>query len=797
MNYQLFNLFLVRLTGVPFDALEGLSTPETAQLARNILALEGRARSHGVALLAAAKAAAQGESNDKLTRKIEGLRPTGLSLGAVGDDYETARAAWQAATDALGATLERELTASRHNLREQSAAHLPGFTVFTAELGDPELFSEERLKGPLPALNSKERQRDRTYLMYLQRVAAKNDTISAWGPTGWGRIERDGAAMTLDPVPGLAGRDVYLEKWVVNAVAGGIGRDPEARAELTPRLHPFGRLEGARFLRVDTGESIELDPEQAALAARVDGVHPAHALGAPAPLEALLAKGVILWEQEQVVLVAHRLEVIRGDVARWRDGPTRTRWLATVDALLDVQRSFAATADPEARKQLMSRGADLARELGAQAKDTSRTALYRGASPLSEDCVRDVRATIGKDVVRVIEEDAAPWIDLWRDSYSHLAHQLAAKLKPLLDETPKVGGKTLLPSFIKHCAERGYPIQANGMLELATPAVDDIRRVFDEMLLGKDPNAEEWTLTAQDCHVVREKLGVKPIEEFTLPAVDFMINARSVEAVNRGDFQVVVGELHAPIVTLQHCFSWANPDPALFAQGLGESMGKDAKMFHYGNVRVQATCHTSVDFHRSMPGRFSLASLERGLPEWPSVPASDIEVVAEDGDIVARGPDGNKLGSLVRDWFVVWIPFHPFVFYRAPNMPRLKVGRCVVQRRTWLIERHELDEGRFEGTDAKLVVTVERLRAARGLPRWVFVRPVPTFFSKTLTGKDKDHKPVCVDLESYMGIEVLASWARKYPLLEVTEMLPDPDHLCWREKTGKYTFELRALVVPS
>ena len=32
--------------------------------------------------------------------------------------------------------------------------------------------------------------------------------------------------------------------------------------------------------------------------------------------------------------------------------------------------------------------------------------------------------------------------------------------------------------------------------------------------------------------------------------------------------------------------------------------------------------------------------------------------------------------------------------------------------------------------------------------------------------------------------------------LEVTEMLPDADHLLWKERDGRRTFELRTLIVP-
>ena len=53
-----------------------------------------------------------------------------------------------------------------------------------------------------------------------------------------------------------------------------------------------------------------------------------------------------------------------------------------------------------------------------------------------------------------------------------------------------------------------------------------------------------------------------------------------------------------------------------------------------------------------------------------------------------------------------------------------------------------------------------------------------------------------IDLGSYLSLEIFHRWLVKAGELEVTEMLPDPDHLCWHEADGRRTFELRTLIVP-
>jgi hypothetical protein len=121
----------------------------------------------------------------------------------------------------------------------------------------------------------------------------------------------------------------------------------------------------------------------------------------------------------------------------------------------------------------------------------------------------------------------------------------------------------------------------------------------------------------------------------------------------------------------------------------------------------------------------------------------------------------------------------------------------VVQRRSWTVTIEELGAGDFTGISRDLVVAVERLRAARELPRHVYIRPTEQALRRSgVEGRDKDTKPVFIDLESYLFLEILHRWLTKAGELEVTEMLPTPDQLLWHEADGRRTFELRTLILP-
>ncbi len=169
----------------------------------------------------------------------------------------------------------------------------------------------------------------------------------------------------------------------------------------------------------------------------------------------------------------------------------------------------------------------------------------------------------------------------------------------------------------------------------------------------------------------------------------------------------------------------------------------------------------------------------------------------ENGDVALRRRGSHEyLGSFARAWTIP-LGFHPFSFSLGRDTPRLLCGKVVVQRRSWTITSEELGAGDFTGISRDLMRAVERLRAARGLPRHVYIRPTEQALRRSgVEGRDKDTKPVYLDLESYLFLEILHRWLAKAGELEVTEMLPAPDQLLWQEPDGRRTFELRTQVIP-
>ena len=118
-----------------------------------------------------------------------------------------------------------------------------------------------------------------------------------------------------------------------------------------------------------------------------------------------------------------------------------------------------------------------------------------------------------------------------------------------------------------------------------------------------------------------------------------------------------------------------------------------------------------------------------------------------------------------------------------------------MQRRSWYVESAELASQRTALSPAFLAA-LERMRADRGIPRWVYVRPRPGVLNSAKTDRDKDVKPICIDLESLVSLDILERRLRKYEAMVLTEMLPTPEHIFLNTGDGPVLFELRTNVVP-
>ncbi len=258
-------------------------------------------------------------------------------------------------------------------------------------------------------------------------------------------------------------------------------------------------------------------------------------------------------------------------------------------------------------------------------------------------------------------------------------------------------------------------------------------------------------------------------------SADLQIAARSVEAIDAGDFLVVLGDFHGgdnPL--MQGLFGLRHADPAALLRRYSRAAGP--------GVHLSPPRHGPVD----MTAR-----------SWPMYPEGDVVVVAGDEPAPAGTVRADLMDLVVEDGHVtdsagsVRTPLAQFLFLpifvaalRSFDLTgdaegRAQIGRLVVRRASWSAPAGELPDD------------LAGWARERGLPRRVFAR------------SPLERKPRYVDFVSPVLRRSLTRFiapAREQAPgapVEFTEMLPGPED-CWlADDRGRYTSELRVVAVAS
>jgi hypothetical protein len=470
--------------------------------------------------------------------------------------------------------------------------------------------------------------------------------------------------------------------------------------------------------------------------------------------------------------------------------------LSTLQPISDLPKKFIGTAETKDRQDILDEARARLQSIGVTKTGGDRS-LYAAVNPIGEECFRECNFQIAETLINQVAVEAEPWIDFWRDSYAFVASRVAAGLRRVIEKTGARNGVMPLPAFLQACEAAKLSLPGPGLVALAAMAFQEVKAAFRKQL---QPHADlfEYELTLADCHIVRNNFEYPKFDEYTYPSADVQLAASSPDAVAHGDYRWILAELHPPPALLHHCMYWACPDKPILNAALARTT-KDKPNFHFGFFAADFTSHTTVRIFDALPQLSNFVAPQRSNPSWRTVSPRDAEIYvdATSADVCVRKIDNHEhLGSFARAW-IIPLGFHPFQFGLGPHTPRLRCGNVIVQRRTWTVTLEEFPDGNFTGISRDLPVAIEQLRAKRNLPRHIYIRPTEQALRRSgAEGRDKDTKPVYIDLESYLFLEIFYRWLNKASELEVTEMLPAPDDLLWREADGRRTFELRTLIVP-
>ncbi|MFP2931150.1 hypothetical protein ACLESO_39340, partial [Pyxidicoccus sp. 3LG] len=269
-------------------------------------------------------------------------------------------------------------------------------------------------------------------------------------------------------------------------------------------------------------------------------------------------------------------------------------------------------------------------------------------------------------------------------------------------------------------------------------------------------------------------------------SVDLLVGARDVEAWSRGEYELVMGDVHDTALV----WGWA----LQFHEARGRV--ESAMVRALGTLRRPVPLVTVLASRRTglLPSEFPGPVVELGgvsarASGW-RLPLDDL-FVESDGKaarLVSKrlGSEvclyNGELESLVHTAFA--LPrIRPLRVSLGAHTPRLTLAGVVVQREQWRLgadERQRLLACRDD--KARLRAAVE-LWAARGMPDCLFAK-----------FKD-ERKPVLVDVRSPPLLRVFLNLLEQKEDVILSEMLPAPDQLWLQAEGGRHTAELRCTLL--
>ncbi|MBQ0902235.1 lantibiotic dehydratase [Micromonospora sp. U21] len=655
--------------------------------------------------------------------------------------------------------------------------------------------------------NVRRRKRELSLLRYWQRYCGKAETIGFFGPVCWGALDPADPSTRLRPGPGLtplSRREVHFEAWALIAYADRLADDPAVRRWWAPMLPPHLSVVG-RLLHRPLHPPVELSVPEARLLARCDGRTPAlrlvervHADGDAGLrtaddglllLDRLVERRLLTWDAG--LPISPRAEqVLRDRLAAIDDPALRAEVTAGFDRLCAARDEVAAAAGDPVRlgAALAALNAEFTAVTGRPATRQAGE-MYVGRTIVYEETARDLTVTLGAAVLDSLAAPLAVLLQAARWLTAEIGAACERLLAELFEELRADGPVRLADVW---SLAQGLLVAPDGPLAAAGAGFTARwAELFD--LAALPPGQPELRLRGTE--LAERARRVFPAEAPGWPSArihspDVQISAVDLAALNRGEFLLVLGELHPANATFDSAvFVPFHPDPAALRAGLDADLGPARLRVLYPEGFPRVTTRTTYGLTGPADRQLGIDTARGGEVDR-LVPATEVRVVPAGDRLVAVLPDGsrwplvevfaNLLGSLLVDAFKLLDP--------APHTPRITIDRLVVARRTW--RTTVADSGLVGVTgEAERFLAVRMWRARLGLPERVFVK-VGT-----------EVKPCYVDLTGPLYAQSLCAMvdaaARTGPDVGVivTELLPAPSESWVTDARGRgHVSELRLQV---
>ncbi|MDM4719452.1 lantibiotic dehydratase [Micromonospora sp. WMMA1363] len=743
-RWELLPTLVLRSAGFPWQLVESLAYERTRALLAELFTLEQRAVEVAARLRPAARLTRGQQS------KLRNLRPLPPSE-AFGDDW---LAAWNDVTE--------QVTRAREQLPPTVEADAARVDAALTELRtDPRINDAIVCSSPAVhrdlARGATGGRIRRQLAAYAQRLAAKSETMSFFGPINYARVDVDADAPTMLSWSGhqaIRVRRAHCAARVNDAVQALVLGDDALAARLVPVRKtrsgpPRGADPAAALIRAADGERTVAEIASAV------GSEVTRTL---AVFRAAVAKGVLThtWCPPATTVDPLRWTLDRIDVS---DAETASR-AATVRSLLvkvlDLLDDYPRA--PADRKLVIQTEVEALLPAGSGPAHHSR--FYNDRVIIHEAAVGTAQLELRGHLARDLSDAVAPVLDL-------LAHEAElTRVRTNREVAARLGaGRIPLVQALRACAD--LSVEPAGRLGT------ELARIVARQ--GKD---------VADLDVAGLLSAVPPPAAPVLCSIDVLVGAANLADYSRETTPLVLGDIH---------------DAALLTPW--------ALQFHPDAAGLLAARDASV--RRALGDQIAVNVISRrttGLPplEFPGVVLElggtaaagrrriglDQLWLDSDGDrVVLRGDPfpgqsllfhNGELDTAVHT--ALALPrIRRLALPDLPHVPRLRWGNAVFSRRRWILPSVEVRAASAGQREADLLLGAARLVRERGLP--------DRFFAKS----PAERKPVYVDTASPDLLKGLARLAGTDERLTVSEALPAPTDAWLRDGELRFASELRCV----
>jgi hypothetical protein len=709
----------------------------------------------------------------------------------------------------LGHKLARAFSDEVQTIRDKLFMRLSDSLIQEAIfLSNPESLERIRSllsKGASQQLNARTRQHLRLAWNYIQRLCAKNDTASFYGPMAWGRFDKDsrpslqfGTKSSSDDW--INCRAVFFEYWVIARLSEVISKDPEVRQYLPIRLNPGCDIVD-RTLSFPINRTVRLSKQTAYLVCEIasagfggitvesllkivrnSSLSPGQISSA---IEPLIAKGVIERQLEIPLGVHQPEEVLRQKLQNLPDQClAKDFWLAAIDHLCEMRDNYQVADLPtrqailvSARDQLLKMSVDITRDSGK---------MYVGRSFFYEDCERNIFVEIGGDLSHEIEASLKPVSDLFTSVATAVASILSQYYLEIFTELG--GTDTNSVDFIAFYSRA----QKANLIEKVINDVRPLLRGAWQAILAERFEDEEIALSKADLDHIVEQFTVFGADAFKtttlgvkIQSPDIMIAAPNMDAINDGSYWIVLGEVHPGVHTV------SQPVAQPFCPNVSGIKSEVKAILSPGRLIL---ADNQLTYQRSnidwldcqylsqlvLPGTIGRCSEER------LIPSGRCRIIQVSKKLVLEDRKTGKTEDLVT---VIPGDFHRILFDLAGDIlgsglsARLVYRKIILKRKTWCVDTSGIPDVNNPGEEWIAFAALRQWANAMGLPRWVFVK------------SPSETKPIYVDFDNPLAVDLFLKIARQTGSVSVSEMRPSPNELWLKESRGRFCSEIRTSTI--